>query len=313
MSKFKVFLAGVSYNKKDNWIVEQDYPVLLSQLNDWGSIKKFVEDRQQGKLHNSFFIDSGAFTALTKGVEIKVSDYVDKIDQIGDNITMFANLDVIPDMSYLKSGIITHFELTAAKDCVERGWDNFMYIQQHSKYADKCLFVYHRNDGIQYLNKAIEWYLQHPNMQYIGLGGMANGIGNSFKWCVDTCNYIKKRLPNIKIHLFGYTKMGELQYINADSTDSTVWIMNSIYGLLITPFGKLFVSDRQTSRGNAFDCWSKEEQQKIIKWVTDFGFDFETLRKDQNERLKYNAKYMQYWADHYEYKPYKMVSKKTLL
>lgn len=312
MSNFKIFLASVPYNKKDNWIVEQDYPVLLSQVNDWGVVKQIVADRRESKLKNDFFIDSGAFTALTKGIEISIDDYIAKIDTIGENITLWANLDVIPKKNGLTLGLIDSVTLAGVRECVDLGWKNFLYIQEHSKYAYKCAFVYHQNDAAEYLDMAIEYYKNHPELKYIALGGMHVGDCRTFQWAVKTCNRLKRELPNVKIHLFGYTRMNELPHIHADSTDSTVYIMNSIYGLIITPFGKLFISERQTARGNSFDCWSKPEQDKIVKWVTDFGFDFEKLRVSQQERLKFNAKYLQWWADKYEYQPTTTIGKKSL-
>ena len=56
---------------------------------------KFVRRRHEQDKAVSLFLDSGAYSAWTQGVEINIRDYIDFIKQHQDIIDIYANLDVI--------------------------------------------------------------------------------------------------------------------------------------------------------------------------------------------------------------------------
>lgn len=171
--------------------------------------KPLGEKKKERKLN--IFLDSGAFSAYTKGVEIKLDDYIAFIKKYMKYITVYANLDVIGD--------------------AEATLKNQKLME---KAGLKPLPTYHFGEDIKYL----EYYLKHYD--YIALGGIAvkRTKGALVAWldqCFDRICPAPERTPRIKVHGFGITAVGVMLRYPWYSVDSTAWIKSSRMGMIYIP------------------------------------------------------------------------------
>lgn len=243
----------------------------------------------------SFFLDSGAFSAWSKGVSINIRDY---IKFIKDNINYIDVYSVLDD--------IQNPEITL---------ENQKIMEESGL---KPLPCYHFGENIKYL----EYYIK--NYDYIAFGGMVpistkdliQWLDNIFK------NYIcdEKGYPKIKIHGFGLTSHELLIRFPWYSVDSTSWVMCSRFGGFYMPLYKngkfdylagqlkISVSNKNTDL-NKFDQhyfnMIKEKKEIVNEYLKIMGFEigeskFEDgkeiiikkgLSNDYQERDKLNIKY----------------------
>lgn len=300
---FDIFLAGGKNTEIDNYICEHNYPRLFSQLNDWSGIKDYVDKLRSGNTKSKLFIDSGAFTAKTQGVSVDINEYIRKINTISDSIYCFANLDVIPNSK-------NHSDLRIS---AEAGYDNFIHIVENCNCPEKCVAVYHADDPEDTLYRYIEYYKEHTELKYFALGGVVGG--NSQQVFVFLSKYsaiVKKELPNIKLHLLGFTKLQKLKYINADSSDSTTWIMVSANGSILTDYGVILVSDVQKHKPCNALCQHTDYVKELEKCVGVKGFTLEELAWDYKARMRWNITYIQEFSNSVQFVGYVKQKKKLI-
>lgn len=151
------------------------------------------------------FIDSGAFSAFTKNIEIDLDAYCLWIKTLQPN--QFANLDVIGNP--------------------EQTYQNQIYIETH--HSLNPLPVFHMNENIEYLYR----YL---NYEYICLGGMVKNEGLE-PWLDEVFSIIYKNNPHLKVHGFGLTG-SLLEKYPFFSIDSSSWA-NGVRFANISLFNKL--------------------------------------------------------------------------
>lgn len=289
---FDIFLAGSQSPEIDTYIKNKNYPRLFSQLNDWKNVNEYVSDYRNGDTKTKIFIDSGAFTAKTLGVSIDIDEYIRKINSISESIYCFANLDVIPNSS-------NHEELRIT---AEQGYDNFIHIVENCNCPEKCLAVYHADDPEDTLYRYIEYYKEHPQLKYFALGGVVGGnADNVFKFLCKYSDIFKKYLPNIKVHLLGFTKLKKLKYINADSSDSTTWIMVGASGCIMTDYGVLLVSDVQKHHPKNVLTIDKDAVKIMEDYVGKYGFTLKQLSENYKARMMWNITYMQEFSKTIQY------------
>lgn len=296
---FTIYFASTNGPEFDKIMHNMGCDRLLSQLNDRKHIDKFISVPN----HTKLFIDSGAYSVKHSGKTATIDDYINYINQIGEDVNCFANLDVIPKTKSLHE----------LNECANAGFENFMYIQQHCKYAHKCMAIMHIGESQDILMKYIEYYKLHPELKFFGLGGVAQlDSESSMRHAIKFCNTIKAQLPYAQIHLFGYTRLNELKYINCDSVDSTTWIKASMYGTILTPWGRLNVSDRRLAAKDSVHHYDTKSRDVIYKYIEDMGFTVDEIKNDRNRRTEYNLKYLMRFVHEYKYTPHK-VTKKSII
>jgi len=200
------------------------------------------------------FLDSGAYSAFTKGVEIKIEDYIRFIRHHG--IELYANLDDI------------------------NSWKRTAVNQQAMENAGlEPLPVWHIFEPFDVLKQMCKDY------EYVALGF---GPSKSAKERARVASTVFEHFPDTKFHMFAITQPKLMMEHPFYSVDSTTWLNSGKYGALITPWGYLHVGESRT-RGH-FLSKSREEQ---IRWQTYLhvaGFDIKHLLEEYNERLRCSAK-----------------------
>lgn len=157
-----------------------------------------------------FFLDSGAFSAFTKGAKIDVYEYCNFIKKYEDVITYYSVLD----------------DITSAEKTLE----NQKIMEAEGLEPIPC---FHYNEDTKYL----EYYLENYN--YISLGGMVPVSAKALAPWLDNmfANYIcdKDGYPKVKVHGFGLTIAHLMFRYPWYSVDSTSWKRTGIYGHIFIP------------------------------------------------------------------------------
>jgi hypothetical protein len=174
------------------------------------------------------FIDSGAFTAWSKGTPINHDEYITYMKFLRDEWAMnkenlvFASLDVIPGS--LGGGYPTPDEFRAA---AEQGWQNYL---KEKREGVKTIPTFHQGDPWEFLERMID------DTDYIGLSPRKVGVSTAEKaaWLNLVFQLIDKKgkLPQegnmdnaIKTHGLGVSSPVFMEFYPWYSVDSTRWIV----------------------------------------------------------------------------------------
>lgn len=231
----------------------------------------------------SLFLDSGAFSAWSKGVDINIQEYIDFIKKHKKYIDVYANLDII---------------------------GNAKATLQNQKTMEKAgllpLPCFHAGEDWNYLHYYVD------NYSYIALGGVAQLKQTAQSW-MDSCFNIicnsQDRMPKCKVHGFAVTSLRLMFRYPWYSVDSTSWVMTSRMGGVYVPqyksgqwiynenSWKISVSVRSPDKfeeGKHIDTFSKQQRQHILDYFSEKGYvlgksKFEFVSK--THKLKKNERW----------------------
>ena len=259
----------VKLNDREKQVVD-NLPHLLESYH-YIHKESFVNAiREKGDL---IFLDSGAFSAYTLGVDLDLPTYCDYIKRNDDiirkdeGILMASVLDGIGDP-----------QLT---------YENQLAMERLGVRPLPC---FHAGEDERYL----EWYIK--NYEYITLGGM---VGSSTKQLMIWLDRMWDKYltdgsgnPRIKVHGFGITSIPIMERYPWWSCDSSSWIQSAAYGSVIMPdHGPMSVSEKSPSRHDAGQhvCNLPPLQQKhILETFESQGFNYDRLSTVYESRAAYN-------------------------
>lgn len=221
------------------------------------------------------FLDSGAFSAFTKGVEIDIEQYAKFIRDNGEHWSVKANLDVIGDTG-------------------EASWQNLKTLE--SLGAD-VFPVFHYTDEERYLTKILD-----EGYEFFALGGL---VGASRKKLIEWLDRIWARYlidsdgrPRRKVHGFGLTDQVLMLRYPWYSVDSASWIFSGNFGncLFVHNGGlmKLSFSDQSPDLKNR-NAWcyqhlTPEQKTKIDKLLEECDVTADECATDYFARFVVNAR-----------------------
>lgn len=210
----------------------------------------------------NLFLDSGAFSAFSKGVEIKIDAYISFLKENINYLEVYSVLDVIGNP--------------------EATFENQEYMESKGL---KPLPCFHYGEDVKYLKLYLDKY------DYIALGGMVPISTKDLMIWLDNLfsSYIcdSKGLPKVKIHGFGMTSLDLMLRYPWYSVDSTSWVMTSRFGSIYVPqrkqgkwaydqnSWKVCVSNRSPSNkeeGKHYNTFSPMEQKVILDYLDMKGF-----------------------------------------
>lgn len=252
----KIYLAGVEgtqYRTNDTFGILH-YLLTYADLMQPSYAKKCFA--HYDKTNIDLFLDSGAYTAMTKGLPVKLHEYISFIRKHGHRFKLIAALDDI--------------------ESPERTLDNFMDM---SYYLPDVPLVptYHYGEPQYYLE-------QYAGMSdYMAIGGLVGRNSSEIAKMTaprliqfaKQCSYLARKInPRIKIHLFG---VGIEQVIRqvakyVESVDTTQW-------LSVVRYGSLSVKgyDMPTNK-MIYPRLAQYLRFEVHKWLK--------LEKDINEQLE---------------------------
>lgn len=258
-----------AFNDREKQVVD-NVPHILESYHYVNSQRYVDEMRAAGA---RVFLDSGAFSAYSLGVEINIKEYCDYIIRnrdilrVEDGAVMASVLDGIGDP-----------QLT---------WENQVYME---RYGAPPLPCFHFGEDERYL----EHYVK--NYSYITIGGMVRKrVDDVIRWLDHI--WPKYMLdgsgrPRLKVHAFGITTERIMERYPWFSVDSSSWIQAASFGSVYTAeFGPIAISSKSPSRhdwGRHFTTLTPLEQQAFADVLARDGFDPARLAEVYQSRAAYN-------------------------
>jgi hypothetical protein len=306
--KFDLFLASYDDNKiiGDAW--KNDWPLLYSQINNRGVLMKRFDAPTNGKL----LVDSGAHSAHTKGIQLDLEEYIGFSNEHMDKITLYVQVDKIPGVYLMPK---TPKDFTEAP---ELSWENYLYMREKSKDPDKLIPVFHMGEDMKWLRNMCDYrFSDGSHIPYIGLSPRGDvSLQAKYDFSAECFGVIQSSTnPKVKTHAFGATSLEMLEKLPYTSADSTTWVLVSAYGQVWMPncitgdvngVGiKLGVSKENISHPTATQTYweqTPEIKKKLDDYFESIGTNIEKLSVSHSERALASAKYVQNWAENYEYK-----------
>lgn len=295
---FDLYLAGGARKDTQEKLHNRGCCKLYSQLTERSCIKNWINFNVEADTYHKLFIDSGAFTAWTKGVILDVEDYINFINTYTEHLELFACVDNIPG----------RFDRTPTieerKAAPQLTWENYLYMRERVKDKDKLLPTFHLGEDLKALENMLNTKLDGKHIPYIALGGtVGTPIPQKKKWYSTVFKVIKQsKNPNVKTHAFGMTSTDILEMYPFTSADSTSWKMTGVYGYILTEHGQIKVSDRASAEDNTLDKLTHKQQDDILGRLKELGVTYEQCLVDGDTRAYVNAMYQLDWADNYKYK-----------
>lgn len=188
----KLFLAGI-----------QRYSPLVAEFKPKYILESFAYIKQkefEKWSFDSFLLDSGAFTFLSKGnMDINWREYV-------KNYAAFINQNRIEQ--FFELDIYKIIGISATEDLRK-------FLEDLT--GRTSIPVWHRHLGLDYFRRLVGDY------DYVGIGGFAlkNILPNEYKFIPKLLDIA--RVNGCRVHGLGFTNQDELKRCNFYSVDSTVW------------------------------------------------------------------------------------------
>ena len=291
---FDLYFAGAKNKVADEYLLMHGGNRLQSQLIDRANIAEWCAKKTD---KSKFFVDSGAYTAYTKGVVLDVDAYIDYLNSITDKLTIFAQLDTIPG----------RFNQPKTKEdrlnAPRLSWENYLYMRERLKEPDKLVPIFHQGEDYKWLVNMLEWTdSEQKHIPYIGISpavdvrGLDEFLNKSFDIIEKSSN------PNVKTHAFGMTQLRILEMYPYTSADSTSWKLSAAMGSIYTPYGAIYVSDRGINDPKYIKNQPVEAQKKLLEYLDSCGYTFEDVAKSDTARYVVNIKYLMDWAKNYTFK-----------
>jgi len=270
--------------------------ILFNYIDGKKATDKYKEKIKPKKL----FIDSGAFSAWTRGKQIDVDEYINWINERADFIDLYGQVDVIPG-----DRVKGHTQ-EQVEEAARATWENYLYMRPKMKNPDGLLYTFHVGEPYRYLEQALEWRDDNGQpIPYIALGGMVGKPMPTKKAFLDSCFKIieKSSNPKVKVHAFGMTSFSLLEQYPITSADSTSWIMTGANGNIMTDVGIIAVSDQMAKLPEHYSHLPKHLQKAFEESIAEYGFTLDELRHSRDKRIMFNARYMNKKASELIYNP----------
>lgn len=208
----KIYLAGTSVSVPTEERKIQRLFCKGRKLHSFFHIQGFEHKWFMMNVKNKveLFLDSGAFSAWSKGASIDIQEYIEFIKQHEDVIEVYANLDVIGD--------------------AKATWKNQRIMERAGLHP---LPIFHFGSPEHFLEKYVSAY------NYIGLGGTvgiaAGGIDSYLDRIFSKYICDAKGVPKVKVHGFGLTSLRLMLRYPWYSVDSTSWVVAGRMGSIYMP------------------------------------------------------------------------------
>jgi len=229
----------------------EELPHKIGVLTSYFGIKKLTRPDWA----STFFLDSGAFSAMRKHKALVLDDYIHFVKEYGALTDVYASLDVIGDP-------VTTYS-------------NFMKMKEAGL---DPLPTFHFNYDLSYLGR----YFKHTN--YVALGGLAKR--NREERNIFLHNVFSKYPSNDthRFHGFGINEEGLLRSYPWYSVDASSIHMQARYGGAYTPWGWMKLNPNAQAQYTKWMTPLKEDTMK--KWIESIGRSYERARETTAEGIK---------------------------
>jgi len=183
------------------------------------------------------FLDSGAFSALTRKAAIGLDSYIEFLKEYKPPV--YAGLDVIGNAQETKK--------------------NIEYMEERGL---SPMPTFHRGSEMRHLLEMLD-----KGYDYIALGGIAvMGLSSKQRHMhLDRCwKKIRDRRPGLKVHGFGCSGEQIMKQYPWYSVDSTSWLAPVTYGREIDGQSHRDVFEEEMKGGNEFIHTFKSQQREAL-------------------------------------------------
>ncbi len=227
-------------------------------------------------------LDSGAFTAWSKGEEVVLPELIEVysrlIDVIGDiEKVWLINLDKIPGSPGVTASP------SEIEDAIRISDDNYRVLEE--RFGNRIVPVFHQNEDEERLAEVCRMGA------YICVSPR-NDLGERHRrtWAKEVHGKIPKGVRTHGLATTGYPMMTTVPW---HSVDSATWIMIAAYGhIYATP--ELYIvsiSDDSPNRhlaGKHYINLTEPEREAVDRRMKEWGFTWDGLRADFVERATWN-------------------------
>ena len=256
-----LFSGGRIQGRSTNMVASSmsNYPWKLESYHYIGRSNSILNYIREKKM--SIFLDSGAFSMFTQGIEVDLGAYSQFIKDNQDILHIASNLDII------------------GRNMEQASYDNQKSLE---KMGVKIQPVHHARDKDEWLQRYLD-----EGYEYIFLGGM---VPENTTYLHDWLDHVWERyLTNpdgtakIKVHGFGMTSQEIMFRYPWASVDSTSWVMASRYGHIYLDIreGSTFMIDfsNQSSMQYRDNSWHYSTLKPVEKKrVLDRLMELEAVR-----------------------------------
>lgn len=196
---------------------------------------------------------------------IDIDGYLEHLNRYKDIIFRAVNLDVIPGKQGQKP---TEEEVLEA---AEQGWNNYLYLKSKGW---NTIHVYHQGEPIWVLDRMLK------DCDYIGVSPCNDSSELSkLAWMDFTFRHISKSCnPNIKTHGFAVTSPTLVKRFPWFSVDSSSYSMTAAMGNILTPYGRIYVSEENKSKKEHIQNRPQQVQDFINKYLDEeIGYKIESM------------------------------------
>ncbi len=236
---------------------------------------------QQDLVVDEVFLDSGAFSAFTLGMEIDLEHLASWIRQVAgyDKVKCFVptNLDVIPEPEANRE---------QCEQCAEEGFKNYLRLKE---LGVESIPVLHLGESLRWLDRMLE------QTDYIGLGGVTkNNIAKIRVWFDEVFPYLKRQnITGLKVHGFGATSPSILKDYPWYSVDSSTAFQMARYGQIFVPVPCVSGYDFQVYSHRKVNEWRPGLKSPMLmgdfeNYLRSIGFEYEDIF-DYRCRLQINV------------------------
>lgn len=213
------------------------------------------------------FLDSGAFSAFTKGVSVDLDAYCRYVRD---------NADII--------------ECASVLDSVGDALKTFQNQDAMESLGIKPLPCFHYGEDERYLEYYIERY------EYITLGGMVPVASPQLKLWLDRIwsKYLcgPDGRPKVKVHGFGMTRIQFAFMYPWYSVDSSSWVAYANNGKIFIPsIGVIEISNGKSTvkeEGMHFNNYNTAAQTAIARHIEGRGYTVKSLQENYVSRWAFN-------------------------
>ena len=267
-------------------VTNDDYLKYLQDNDCCNILISYLEQRKIETLleknipNISLFVDSGAFSAFTRGKKVDIDKYIEFLNCHHQKFDLYASLDVIPDYESMES---------VRQSSVDT-FNNFLYMRDRLIDKDKCVVTFHFGEDYDMLRQILNFQDDYGKVVYMALGGLARASAEDRIVFIERCYEIIKEChrEDLQIHLFGVTDMSLCERFGASSVDSTTWVRAASFGEICTDAGRLVVSENRISDNKHLLHKAEPIKNHCIEEMESCGFDLETLMTSSKSRELYN-------------------------
>ena len=296
------FAGGTSTGPIDVFFKENNCLKLFTQVTDRRAIQKWIEEGP-----NNLFLDSGAWAAHSRGVELDVEEYIEYANSISEHTNAIAQVDKIPGV-YKRPK--TREQILEAP---ELSWKNYLYMKDKIKERDKLLPIFHQGEDFKWLENMLEYrHSDGSPIDYIGISPANDSAVPGKIAFMDKCFKIigNSSNPNVKTHAFGMTSLYLLERYPFWSADSAGWAKKAAYGFVYVPLpehklgepGYCLISFGERTKDSLHYINLSAEAKKFVDaYLEKIGMTVEELSTVHSSRGLANCMYLQDWANNYRF------------